>query len=256
MEPDPHAIAALPRPQAVVFDWDNTLVDTWPCIHLALTQTLEAMGQTPWSFEETKARVGRSMREAFPQVFGDRWLEAKEVFFRSFQAVHLDMLAVAPGAPALLADLAARGLPMAVVSNKTGGFLRTEAEALGWTRHFHALVGAGDAPRDKPAADPVHLALAGTGIAAGPEVWMVGDSWVDVGCARAAGCQPILIGPPPALPPETGGAEEEGPDLTDVPRLADCAAVGAALADRLSHTARSAGPWPAPTPAPSTRETA
>ena len=34
----------LTPPKAVLFDWDNTLVDTWPCIGRATNITLETMG--------------------------------------------------------------------------------------------------------------------------------------------------------------------------------------------------------------------
>lgn len=56
------------------------------------------------------------------------------------------------------------------------------------------LVGAGDASRDKPAADPILLALQKLDIPVSSEVWMVGDAPVDWDCALAAGCQPIAIG--------------------------------------------------------------
>jgi phosphoglycolate phosphatase len=36
---------ALALPKAVIFDWDNTLVDSWPVIHHALNETLEAYGK-------------------------------------------------------------------------------------------------------------------------------------------------------------------------------------------------------------------
>ena len=35
----------LRLPQAALFDWDNTLVDTWPVIHEAMNTTLSAMGR-------------------------------------------------------------------------------------------------------------------------------------------------------------------------------------------------------------------
>ena len=56
------------------------------------------------------------------------------------------------------------------------------------------LVGAGDAEADKPAAAPVALALAPSGIAGGPRVWMVGDAAIDVECARNAGCLALVVG--------------------------------------------------------------
>jgi phosphoglycolate phosphatase len=200
--------APLPRPRALLFDWDNTLVDTWTVIHAALVETFRAMGETPWTFEETKARVRQSAREAFPALFGERAPEATRLFYEVFQRDHLIHLRERDGAGAMLADLAAREeLLLGVVSNKTGKYLRTEAEHLGWTPHFHRLVGATDAARDKPARDPVDLALQESGLAAGPDVWFVGDTDIDLQCAVGAGCTPVLIRDHPPAAGEFAGHE-------------------------------------------------
>jgi len=39
----------------------------------------------------------------------------------------------------------------------------------------------------------VHLALGDSGVSPGPEVWFVGDTDVDMLCARASGCTGILL---------------------------------------------------------------
>lgn len=183
----------LPVPRAIIFDWDNTLVDSFPTIHLAINATMRAMDQPEWSFEETQARVALSLRDAFPKWFGDRWMEASKVFTESFAAIHLDALRPMAGAGALLEDLSSRDLYLAVVSNKRGPFLRAEAEKLGWNKHFKALIGAGDALADKPDHAPVALALKDSGLEPGDHVWFVGDNLVDMQCASNAGCLPVLI---------------------------------------------------------------
>ena len=61
------------RPKAIIFDWDDTLIDNWQAIHTALNLTLVTMGHERWSFEKTKSNVRRSMRDSFPELFGDRW---------------------------------------------------------------------------------------------------------------------------------------------------------------------------------------
>lgn len=187
------ASPGLARPEAVLFDWDNTLVDTWPTIHDAMSATLSAMGHAPWSYDETRERVRRSLREAFPDLFGERWEEARRIFYDRFRAIHLDKLSARPGARALIEALAAHGVYLGVVSNKSGEHLRREAAHLGWDRYFGGLVGATDATRDKPAVEPVEMALRGSGVAPGPDVWFVGDTWIDMECAHNAGCQPILV---------------------------------------------------------------
>jgi phosphoglycolate phosphatase len=94
----------------------------------------------------------------------------------------------------MLRALAGRGIYLGVVSNKTGELLRREVARLNWSHYFGSIVGAGDAPADKPACEPVHLALEPSGVAAGEEVWFVGDTAVDVECARNSGCIAVLLG--------------------------------------------------------------
>lgn len=185
----------LPRPRAVLFDWDSTLVDNWGAIARALERTFLAMGHVPWTEDEVRARAKKSLRDTFPTLFGDRSDEATRLFYDGFDSVHLETLRALEGALETLERLQALDIPMAVVSNKSGRYLRREAAHLGWDRYFHRIVGATDASRDKPAPDPVFMALDGTGVPAGPEVWFVGDSAVDLACAHAAGCTAVLVHP-------------------------------------------------------------
>lgn len=187
-------LPAMARPRAILFDWDNTLVDTWLTIHEALNHVMAAMGKPPWSLAETRARVRLSLRESFPLHFGDRWKEARGIYLERFRAIHLERLTPLPGCAELVAALAGDGVFLGVVSNKTGALLRREAEALGWSRYFGRLVGAGDAVADKPDAAPVRLALEASNVKPGNDVWFVGDTGVDIECAGNAGCVSVLLG--------------------------------------------------------------
>lgn len=182
-------------PQAMLFDWDNTLVDNWLSIVDAMNVTLQAMGHRPWSVAESRLRIRRSMRESFPLLFGDRWLDAQKIFYDRFEAAHLEALQEKPGAAEMLERLAEWGIYLGVVSNKRGDLLRREAGHLGWSGRFGRIIGASDAAQDKPAVDPVDLALGDSGIERGPSVWFVGDSPIDIDCARNAGCVAVLVGP-------------------------------------------------------------
>ena len=184
------------RPRAILFDWDNTLVDTWPCIGRATNITLETMGQKPWTPDEIKARVAGSLRDTFPKIYGDRWEQAREVYYRAFEQVHLDMLTEFAGAGDFVRAAANAGLYVAVVSNKTGKYLRAEAAHLGWTGLFKRLVGSQDAQRDKPDIEPVLMALDAAGFGPDSSVWFVGDAAIDVICAHNAGCTSVLVHAP------------------------------------------------------------
>jgi phosphoglycolate phosphatase len=184
----------ISRPQAILFDWDNTLVDSWATIHEALNFLMAAMEKPLWTIEETRERVRLSLREAFPRMFADRWQEARDIYLDRFRAIHLERLAALPGSIELLQGLSDEQVFLGVVSNKTGSLLRRETDHLGWSALFGSVVGAGDAPMDKPDAAPVRLALAKSGILPGEAVWFVGDNEIDMECARNSGCVPVLLG--------------------------------------------------------------
>ena len=182
------------QPRAVLFDWDNTLVNTWPTIVECYHDTFTSLGMKPWTAEEVHVRAHGSLRDLFPKLFGSQASEAERVFYETFRRIHLERLEPLPGADTLLARCHDAGWYVAVVSNKVGDNLRTEMAHLGWQRWIVRAVGAKDARRDKPAPDPIYLALDGTGIAPDESVWMVGDSLADLQCAHAAGCLPVLVG--------------------------------------------------------------
>ena len=214
--------ASMPR--AVLFDWDSTLVDNWPGVTAAMNAALAAFDLPVWTEAEMRARAKRSMRDSFPEIFGVEWERASALFYTAFEERHIEGLRALPGAAELLAALRDSSVLMGVVSNKNGAFLRAEADSLGWTGFFHKIIGATDAAQDKPARDPVDLALAGSGQVAGDGIWFVGDSVVDLQCGLASGCVPVLVGNDPI-------AVE---DLTKWPpafRFADCHEMRCALTD-------------------------
>lgn len=192
------------RPRGLLFDWDNTLVDSWAAIHHALEVTFTELGYRPWTFAQTKRNVRKSAREAFPELFGDQAERASEIFYATFERDHLESLTPLPGAHELIAGLAADGYLLGVISNKKGRLLRAEAEALGWDRHLVAVVGANDAARDKPDPAVVDYALDAGPLADTPRarIWFVGDTDIDLACAHNAGCLAVLVRREPPGPEE------------------------------------------------------
>ncbi|WP_374374292.1 HAD family hydrolase [Dongia sp.] len=213
------------RPTALLFDWDNTLVDSWGVLHATMNETLAAMGQATWSRAEAEQRIRASMRDSFPILFGERWPEAEKIFYSTYERLHIDTLQACPGAEELLAWAAESGFYMGVVSNKRGAFLRAEATALGWNRYFRKLAGAGDAARDKPAREHVEAALVPGEMTMGAHIWFIGDTDIDLLCARNTGCVGVLVR---AQPPAEGEFAELAPDHY----FPDLAALRAALANR------------------------
>jgi len=180
-------------PRAILFDWDDTLAENWDGITAAYNAALAASGLPAITRDEVRARSRQSLRQQFPPIFGDGWEKARDIFYEVFKVRHIDMLKAMPGAADLLRELRRRGIYMAVVSNKGGSPLREEVSALAWDAYFSRVVGATDAPADKPDPQVVALALDGSGISPGADVWFVGDKDSDLICAENSGCVPVLI---------------------------------------------------------------
>lgn len=202
-------ISNLKKPQAVLFDWDNTLVSTWGVLHKVINLTFAEYQMPLWSLEKLKATAHQSSREAFPGLFGENWKEAQDFFYENFKKYHLEELQTMPGALSLLDFLTNQNIKLGVVSNKKSSILTKEVEFLKWSNFFNVVIGSGDSERDKPAPDPIFLALDRIGLKASDEIWFVGDTIVDWRAAKASGCQPIALG-------ESCG---EG---VDVPNISNC----------------------------------
>ena len=180
-------------PRAILFDWDNTLVDGWAAIEAGLNAAFREFGLPQWDRTQVLANVRRALRESFPELFGADWERARDIFYAEVRACHLQVLTPMPGA-AMALEAGAGRLPMGVVSNKQGPLLRAEALHLGWDRHFGPLIGAGDAAADKPSPAPILMALEALGLSPAPDIWYVGDTALDMQAARTAGVRAVLMG--------------------------------------------------------------
>jgi phosphoglycolate phosphatase len=213
-------VSDLSRPDCILWDWDNTLVDGWAAIQHGLNVTFRAFDMPEWDRETVLARVRGSMRDTFPGMFGTGWERARDIFTGAVRECHLGVLAPMPGAAAAIAAAAALGR-QAVISNKQGPLLRAEVVHLGWQAHFAATLGAGDAAADKPDPAPFRIALEACGVRPGARVWYVGDTALDMRAARIVGCVAVLVGGAP----HDGGVANAMPDLA----FEDAAALARAL---------------------------
>jgi phosphoglycolate phosphatase len=211
------------RPAVLLYDWDNTLVDAWVGVTVALNAVFAAFAMPAWSVADTRERVRVSLRESFPVMFGTEWERARDIFYATLEKEHLAHVTPMPGATDAL--MAGAAWPQGVVSNKTGRYLRAEVAHLGWAAHFGAVVGAGDASADKPDPAPIRLALDGLGRAVDASVWYLGDTALDMEAARAAGVTAVLVGDAS----HDGGIDRARPDL-HFPTAVDLAARLRALA--------------------------
>jgi phosphoglycolate phosphatase len=183
----------------VGFDLDGTLLDTAYDIGHALNHALAHVGRPLVPLDEARRFIGGGSAQMLHNaLMASGGLEG--VDFAPLQerllAFYADNIArhtaLFPGGEAMLEALAARGVHLAVATNKREDLARRLFDALGLTARFATIIGGntlgpGSA---KPAPDMLHEMVARCG---GGRAVFVGDTTFDVGAARAAAMPVIAV---------------------------------------------------------------
>ena len=180
-------------PKAILFDWDNTLVNNWEPIFFAYKKTLQALGLKKQSKEETLKNAKYSLRETFPRIFKTDWKKAKKVFYSEFKKIHLKKIKPIPNALKILKKIKEKKIKCGVISNKDGNLLRKEINKLEWKKYFKVIVGANEAKKDKPSKYPLVVALNKFSLKSNKNIWYVGDNDIDIEFAKKNNCLSIFI---------------------------------------------------------------
>jgi len=187
-----------PRPIAVLFDLDGTLIDT---IELLLASVRAAFrghaGPIPTE-EEWIAGIGTPLwNQLAPYATPEDDVAAITGRYRTFQRQEHDRLTRAyPGALDVVRALHAAGHPMAIVTSKSDEMMHRSLDHTGLAPYMRVTIGADACTSHKPDPYPVRLALEQLGHGAGEAVF-VGDSPHDMNAGNAAGVTTIaaLWGP-------------------------------------------------------------
>jgi len=176
--------------KAVLFDLDGTLVNTLDDLADSVNQALDRMSLPRHPVDSFRLKVGDGARTMIARSLpADRQdlLDTVLQMQQAYYAEHLiDKSRPYPGIERMLGDLRARGLRLAVLSNKPDHLTRLVVERLFHRSAFDQVVGHRDGTALKP--DPAAaLAVAERfGLPAG-QVAYVGDTAVDMRTATAAG---------------------------------------------------------------------
>ncbi len=186
--------------RAVVFDLDGVISDTEP-LHIRAEHALLAELGVPDPGALLDGSAGLSDGDLFSRVFAAGGVAADVAAAvaakrHAMLAFTADQIVPVPGALALIADAAARRLPLAVASSSPRAFIDHVLRALGIADRFAAVVSGDEVPRGKPAPDVFLLAAKRLGLAPS-ECVVVEDSWNGMTAARAAGMPCVGLVPRP-----------------------------------------------------------
>src|SRR5467141_3170691 len=175
--------------RGLIFDFDGTLVDSYPLIEDALAHVMQTHPLDEAARELFRKSRGLPLPEQMQMVAPHMWEELVATY-RSVDAT-LGHARVFRGIPTLVRTLHRAGAPLGVVSCKRRALVEAELEAAGLRPYFDLVIGYEDVTPPKPAPDPLLAAIGRLGLSRSSAIY-VGDSMVDLETGRAARVRTVL----------------------------------------------------------------
>lgn len=174
------------RYRAVLFDLDQTLLDSADLIVTAFVDTCRALLGRTLDRDETLRTWSWPVRARFHELAPGRADELTREYLRRYLEEHDRRARLFPGVPDVLDALCARGYLLGIVTSKRRSTTEAAVRTFGLDRWCGVIVVDEDVHRHKPDPEPVELAARRLGVAPA-EALMVGDSAEDITAGRGAG---------------------------------------------------------------------
>lgn len=181
----------------VGFDLDGTLLDTSRDLGVALNHALAGIGRPAIPHSEVTNLIGGGsallVRRALALTGGDEGIDfegVRQALLTHYEANIAANTALYPGGAEMLDALDARGVRIALVTNKPHHLAVKLLNELGLMDRFACVIGGGNGYPLKPAPDVLHAMVDQSG---GGAAAYVGDTTFDTGAARAAGLPCVAV---------------------------------------------------------------
>lgn len=183
------------RLEAILFDMDGTLVDTFPDFIQVIQGLRVAHGLPPVAESSVLAVISAGARGMLEASFSidpssDEFEALRQEFLRSYQencAIHSRLF---DGLEPLLGDIESAGLRWGVVTNKPLRFAEPLLRRLGLAERCAVLICPDHVKNSKPDPEPVLLACSRLAVQPGAALF-VGDDLRDVQAGQAAGSRTV-----------------------------------------------------------------
>ena len=182
------------RYRAVLFDLDGTLVDSYAALTEAVNHARRSEGLDELNAERIRGLVGDGVEKLLQRAFERTEIERHTVhaFESRYDEVCCEGSRILADVEATLEQLSARGVEMAVCTNKPTFFSKKILDFLELSRYFRAIVGPDLAGARKPEAR--HLLVTLESVQCAPhETLFVGDMPIDVRAARNSGVDVAVV---------------------------------------------------------------
>ncbi len=171
----------------ILFDLDGTLIDSTEAILRSFDDSFRHFGLPTPPEEEIKALIGHPLdfMYAYLGIPQERVWDFVDVYKQHYRERSRPMTKMLPHAKEAIEEAAAFAR-LGVVTTKTGLYSKILLEHMGVMGYFEVLIGREDVTHPKPHVEPILKALHAMGVAYREDVWMTGDTCLDMVSAKDA----------------------------------------------------------------------
>ncbi|MBN1775151.1 MAG: HAD-IA family hydrolase [Clostridiales bacterium] len=178
---------------AVLYDFDGTLVDTIPlivkCFHIAFEEVLGERKDE----KEILSTIGLPLWTAFRDYDEDTQKKLHDAYLRANELYLPTDVRIFPGIQEGLDVVARKGVLQGVVTSKRREPAIFTMKQFGLEKYFSVVVSREDTIEHKPAPAPLYLAAEQLGLEDMTRILFVGDSIHDLICAENAGVDSAAV---------------------------------------------------------------
>jgi len=180
-------------PDAIFWDWDGTIVDSYQLLSEAHDSTLSTLGMLKLEEGEFRNYFGKERMFIFSDIYGDQMERAIDIFQSNVEEKS-HLIKPMAGVIEVMRFLQESRVKLGLVTNKRRCYVGKELEHTGLNKFLPIVVCAGEASHDKPYADPLLKAIELANLPPQKhEIWYIGDTETDLKCATNAGCKSVFI---------------------------------------------------------------
>ena len=182
-----NSITQLPRPTAILWDLDGTLIDQTAAIILCYREVIVEMGYPQPDDDAIRRSLGGVMAATMGLfVEAERMDEACKAFRKRFPEIMFDGLILLAGGIELIEHAYKASIPQVIFTNKHGDTARKVSRYAGFSKYIPICIGSTDTEWQKPQLALTQHVLDQIEVASEGSI-IIGDSPTDIAVAQNAG---------------------------------------------------------------------
>ena len=178
----------------ILFDLDGTLIDSTEAILICFDDSFRHFGLPTPPQEDIKALIGHPLDFMYAHlgVSEDKVWDFVDIYKQYYRERSRPMTKFLPFAKEAIEE-AASFARLGIVTTKTGEYSEILLKHMGVMHYFETLIGREHVTHPKPHPEPVLKALHQMDVTVSKNIWMIGDTCLDMVSAQEAGISAVGV---------------------------------------------------------------